>query len=104
MKSESSDPGRYIPADIKRQVLIEAGHCCAIPTCQWPATEFAHIMPFTEVREHRADNIIALCPNHHDQFDNKKTIDRKSMMIYKQKLQSRRRGHFSRFLRRCICE
>ncbi len=81
------DSGRNIPACIKRQVLIEAGHSCAIPTCQYPATQFAHIIPFERAREHRVDNIIALCPNHHDQYDNKKTIDRKSIKIYKQKLQ-----------------
>ena len=78
---------RTIPASIRRQVLLEAGHCCAIPTCQFPATHFAHIVPFGKVKEHREENIIALCPNHHDLFDNKKMIDRKSMQLYKQKLQ-----------------
>ncbi len=82
-----TDVSRNIPAEIKRQVLIEAGHCCAIPTCQFYATEFAHIEPFNTVKEHKVDNIIALCPNHHDMYDNKKLIDRKSIMIYKQKLQ-----------------
>ena len=77
---------RYIPAEIRRQVLLEAGHACAIPACQFPATEFAHIKPYAEVREHSVDNIIALCPNHHTLYDNGK-IDRKSMRIYKQKLQ-----------------
>ena len=60
---------------------------CAIPTCQWPATEFAHIEPFSKVKKHEANNIIALCPNHHDLYDNKKTIDRESMRAYKLKLQ-----------------
>lgn len=81
------DLKRSIPAYIKRQVLIEAGHACALPTCQYPATQFAHIIPYSKIKEHKIDNIIALCPNHHDQYDNKKTIDRKSMKIYKQKLQ-----------------
>jgi hypothetical protein len=79
--------GRNIPADIKRQVLIEAGHMCAIPVCRYPATQFAHIEPYSKVKEHKVENIIALCPNHHDQYDNKKSIDRKSLLIYKQKLQ-----------------
>jgi len=85
--ADNAGDSRYIPADIKRLVLVEAGHCCAIPTCQFPATEFAHIEPFAKVREHTVDNIIALCPNHHDMYDNKKLIDRKSMLLYKQKLQ-----------------
>ncbi len=85
--NSSKDSERNIPTHVKRQVLIEAGHCCAIPICQYPATQFAHIIPFERVKEHGVDNIIALCPNHHDQYDNKKTIDHESMKIYKQKLQ-----------------
>jgi hypothetical protein len=83
----SQDEGRHIPADIRRQVLLEAGHACAIPTCQFPAIEFAHIVPFAEVKSHDPTNIIALCPNHHHQYDQKKSIDRKSMRAYKLKLQ-----------------
>lgn len=81
------DEGRYIPAHVRREVLLEAGHACAIPTCQFPATEFAHIDPYAEVKAHDVSNIIALCPNHHHLFDQKKQIDRKSMKAYKLKLQ-----------------
>lgn len=81
------EEGRYIPAEIKRAVLLESGHACAIPTCQFHATEFAHIVPFAEVKRHDVSNIVALCPNHHHLFDQKKTIDRKSMRAYKLKLQ-----------------
>jgi len=85
--TEPNEEGRYIPAEIRRQVLLESGHMCAIPTCQWPATEFAHIDPYSQVKRHEANNIIALCPNHHDLYDNKKMIDRNSMRAYKLKLQ-----------------
>jgi hypothetical protein len=81
------DEGRHIPVEIQRQVLLEAGHGCAIPTCQFPATEFAHIDPFREVKKHEVSNIIALCPNHHTLYDQKKAIDRKAMRAYKLKLQ-----------------
>ena len=81
------EPSRYIPADIRRQVLLESGHACGIPTCQFPATEFAHIEPFAEVKRHEASNIIPLCPNHHHLYDQKKVIDRKAMRAYKLKLQ-----------------
>ena len=54
-----------IPTDIKRQVLIEAGHRCAIPTCGHPTTEIAHILPWAKVKEHKFENLIALCPNCH---------------------------------------
>jgi hypothetical protein len=83
----TDEEGRHIPVEIQRQVLLEAGHGCAIPTCQFHATEFAHIEPFREVKKHEASNIIALCPNHHTLYDQKKTIDRKAMRAYKLKLQ-----------------
>jgi hypothetical protein len=38
-------------------------------------------------QEHEVLNIVGLCPNHHHQFDQKKTIYRKTMRIYKLKLQ-----------------
>lgn len=78
---------RYIPADIRRQVLVECGHACAIPTCRYPATEFAHIELFVRVQSHAVDNIVGLCPNHHTQYDQEKKIDKKAMLLYKQKLQ-----------------
>ena len=34
-----------IPADIKRKVLVEAGHRCAIPTCRYIEVEIHHIAP-----------------------------------------------------------
>ena len=89
----TDETGRYIRADIRRQVLLESGHACAIPTCQFPATEFAHIDPFAEVGKHEAGNIIALCPNHHALYDQKNTIDRKAMRAYKLKLQFLNRRH-----------
>lgn len=74
-----------IPANLKRQILTEAGHRCAIPTCRFPTTELAHIIPYSKVKKHDAYNLIALCPNCHTRFD-KKEIDKKSINIYKKKL------------------
>jgi len=74
-----------IPAELKRKILVEAGHRCAIPTCRFPTTELAHIVPYSKVLKHEYHNLIALCPNCHTRFD-KGEIDRKSMDIYKNKL------------------
>ena len=74
-----------IPAGLKRKVLIEAGHRCAIPTCRHTTTEIAHIEPWSKVKEHSFENLIALCPNCHTRFDNSE-IDRKSMKQYKANL------------------
>lgn len=75
-----------IPEELKRSVLVEAGHRCAIPTCKHTTTEIAHIIPFKECGEHKFDNLIALCPNCHNLYDRDKKIDRKSMNIYKKNL------------------
>ena len=74
-----------IPAQVKRRVLVEAGHRCAIPTCRHPTTELAHIKPYSEVERHEHSNLIALCPNCHTRYDQGE-IDRKSMRIYKRKI------------------
>lgn len=75
-----------IPSELKRRILVEAGHRCAIPTCRHPTTEIAHIKPWSEVKEHKYENLIALCPNCHTRAD-KGEIDRKSLRIYKRILQ-----------------
>lgn len=74
-----------IPAALKRDVLVEAGHRCAIPTCQHPTTEIAHIEPWAKCKTHAFDNLIALCPTCHTRFDNGQ-IDKKSIKAYKNNL------------------
>jgi HNH endonuclease len=71
-----------IPKQIQREVLIESGHRCAIPTCRQTPTEIAHIIPWSKVKKHGFDNLIALCPNCHSRFD-KGEIDKQSMIQYK---------------------
>lgn len=74
-----------IPAAIKRAVLIESGHRCAIPTCRQTPVEIAHIEPWSAVKAHAVDNLIALCPTCHTRYDNG-DIDRISMRRYKANL------------------
>lgn len=74
-----------IPADIKRKVLVEAGHRCSIPTCRLPFVEVHHIVPWAECHEHKYENLIALCPNCHRMVEEGK-IDRKSLREYKKNL------------------
>src|SRR6266849_611308 len=81
-----SNVGRDIPEQLKRDVLVEAGHRCAIPRCKQTPVEIAHIIPWETVQEHTFDNLIALCPNCHDRYDKKHEIDRKSMLQYKANL------------------
>jgi hypothetical protein len=74
---------RPLPSALARQIKVEAGHRCAIPTCrQWPV-EIAHIVPYRLVKTHSFDNLIALCPTCHMRYDNTKDIDQASMEQYK---------------------
>jgi hypothetical protein len=74
-----------IPAQMRRDVLVEAGHRCAIPQCRQVPVELAHIVPWSTVKEHTFDNLIALCPTCHTRFD-RGEIDRKAMLQYKANL------------------
>ena len=64
---------RYIPAKLKRRVLVEAGHRCAIPTCRQIEVQIHHIVPWADCQEHKYDNLIALCANCHSRADKKET-------------------------------
>jgi len=74
-----------IPRQLRRDVLVEAGHRCAIPTCRQPTVEIAHIEPWEKVKKHTFDNLIALCPNCHRRV-HKGEIDRKALKQYKANL------------------
>ncbi|MRW89244.1 hypothetical protein GJ699_04540 [Duganella sp. FT80W] len=56
-----------ISEPIKREVRQRCGFGCVV--CGLAIIEYAHIEPYAVVREHDADNLTLLCPNHHTQFD-----------------------------------
>ena len=72
----------HIPNELERSVLIEAGHRCAIPQCRYPHVMIHHIIPWAKCKEHKYENLIALCPNCHARAD-RGEIDRKSLRTYK---------------------
>ena len=74
-----------VPAELKRRVLCEAGHRCAIHTCRHIEVDIHHIVPWAKCKEHKYENLIALCPNCHRRADSG-YIDRKSLKIYKANL------------------
>ena len=75
-----------IPVNVIRAVLVESGHRCAIPTCRATTTEIAHIVPWAKSHDNSFENLIALCPNCHTRFDQKKDIDHLAMKMYKHNL------------------
>jgi PLD-like domain/SNF2-related domain len=60
-----------IPIAIKRQVLFESRHHCAV-CCNPLPLEQAHIISWNKVRIHNLANLIALCANCHSRADNEK--------------------------------
>lgn len=74
-----------IPRPLERAVKVEAGHRCAIPTCRTIPVQIAHIVPYQQVREHKFENLIALCPTCHARQE-RGDIDRQSMIQYKANL------------------
>ncbi|MEV6695063.1 HNH endonuclease signature motif containing protein [Micromonospora sp. NPDC051196] len=75
-----------VPAQLRRDLLVEAGHRCAIPTCRQPTPlQLEHIEDWAKVQRHDFANMIVLCANCHA----RKTagqIDRKSLHQYKANL------------------
>ena len=74
-----------IPRPIRRDVLVEAGHRCAIPTCRSHPVEVHHSEDWAKVQKHEPDNLIALCPNCHARVT-KGEIDVLAMKAYKANL------------------
>ena len=74
-----------IPAELRRAVLVESGHRCAIPRCGSTQIDIHHIVPWETCKRHDYDNLIALCPNCHRRAHDDE-IDRKSLCLYKAQL------------------
>lgn len=89
MSKEPYDNVRpHIPADIRRLVLVEAGHGCALKICG--ETTYVELHHIDENRENNdPGNLIALCDMHHKMAHDGK-IDRKSLRSYKERLSTSR--------------
>jgi len=75
-----------IPTNLRRKILVEAGHRCAIQTCRsLIEVDVHHIIPLKEDGKNEYENLIALCPNCHRMADRNK-IDKKSLRMYKNNL------------------
>jgi len=74
-----------IPAQLRRDVLIEAGYRCAIPHCRETDIQIHHIEGYAVQPEHTFDDLIALCANCHQRVTNGQ-IDRKAVRQIKANL------------------
>ena len=89
MSKEPYDSVRpHVPADVRRLVLVEAGHACALRVCG--ETTYVELHHIDENRENNDPaNLIALCDMHHKMTHDGK-IDRKSLRLYKERLSASR--------------
>jgi hypothetical protein len=85
--SEDMTSRPAIPADLKRRILVEAGHRCGIPRCEATQIDIHHIEPWEVCKKHEYENLIVLCPNCHRRV-HKGEIDKKSLSLYKALLSS----------------
>ncbi|MEM6961802.1 MAG: ABC-three component system protein [Myxococcota bacterium] len=83
---EQEAPGRYIPVEVRRTLLIEAGYACGRCKREGPI-EFHHIIEFHRIGHHDPEHMIALCPTCHTMCGNG-TIDRKAQEEFKHRLQN----------------
>ncbi len=68
-----------IPESLFRQILYESGHRRSVPSCgSRDNLEIAHIVSWSKVRVHTAENLIALCPSCHASFDDIRRGGRKA--------------------------
>lgn len=87
-RDSNAEACRNIPADVRRQLLVEAGHRCAIRTCHAVSPlEAHHIIPWSECQVHDPAHMLILCSNCHGRA-HKGDIDRKALYEYKRQLQS----------------
>lgn len=61
-----------IPLQIQRQLRKEAAYGCVL--CGCPILEYVHIIPFANIQGILPENMVALCPLHHNMYDNEKEL------------------------------
>ena len=76
---------------MRRKVLVEAGHRCAIPHCNSTEIDVHDIIPWETCQDHSPQDLIALCPNCHRRAQ-KGEIDRKALILYRLRGQRLFRG------------
>ncbi len=68
-----SEPRPAVPSDVKRQLRQEAGFGCCV--CGNPIFEYHHIIPYATEAHFRPQDMMILCPNHHEAAREKGALD-----------------------------
>lgn len=83
-KRDAEEPGRWPPAGVRRELLVEARHACAICRSLAPQ-QFHHMLDWSKVKHHDARHMLVLCGTCHVRCTNGE-IDYKSQVEYKTRL------------------
>lgn len=82
---EAEEPGRWPPAEVRRELLVEARHLCAI--CRQPAPpQYHHMLDFAKVKHHDPKRMLSICGTCHHRCTIGQ-IDYKAQMHYKAQMQ-----------------
>ena len=92
---EQKEPGRHPPVSVRRQLLVEARHRCAICLDSAPL-KFHHMIDWARIKHHDSKRMLAVCGTCHDRCT-KGQIDYKSQLMYKAKLLELDRRYTSDF-------
>lgn len=71
-----------IPAETKRQVRQRSYFGCVV--CGMPFYDYEHIEEYADTKTHEIDNLVLLCPIHHDMKTHKKTLSKERIKHFQQ--------------------
>lgn len=70
-------------SEVRRQITEAQGTVCAVPSCQQPWTDAAHIRASGmggRLSTYTVENLVGLCRHHHDQFDGRRMQGRQDLL------------------------
>jgi len=88
---EADEPGRHPPVRVHRELLIEASWQCAICFSDAPL-EFHHIIPWSTLKHHDPQHMLAVCPSCHAKITRYGQPDSASQREIKRRLVARARA------------
>lgn len=89
---EQEEPGRHPPIKVRRSLLVESGHRCAICEDSAPL-QFHHILEYSQLKHHDPAHMLAVCGTCHSKISVGQ-IDYQAQREYKDRLQARWREVF----------
>jgi hypothetical protein len=81
---EAEEPGRWPPVEVRRELLVEANHLCAVCREALPP-QFHHMLEWSKIRHHDPRHMLVLCGGCHDRCRTGE-IDTAAQAMYKAKL------------------